>query len=598
MKSGTIDGFQWFAAYKKGAERIYAFREKLNNINYFPVPDSDTGNNLTVTFNGPIGAIRPDSSFSKTAASVAEHILRSARGNSGLIMAQFFQGLSEKGAFLDRVTPEEFSRLVNEAVPFVYSAVEKPVEGTMITVIREWADALTHGAEHENDFKLLLQSALEYARKSLEKTKAMIRSIKGKSCVDAGALGFVCFLEGMALSFEEPADNEDFKAETLSRLLEAEYEGKEVRTEEIPYRYCTEVYFSSAQCAEDLHSLLRDKGDSLIIAGGKERYRAHIHTNEPHDVIAALYSAGTVFEHKVDDMRREADVNHKRLSSIALVTDSAADIPPELADLYQIHIIPLNILFRGVSFQDKVTLSPRQLYSLMRSPAELPSSSQPSVETIRNRLLFLARHYESVLAITVAEKLSGTYQAFLKAAREIEKETSVPVTVFDSRLNSGAQGLLVLYAAQEIEKGKSLSQIVETLPEARAKTKIFVAPDNLETMVRGGRISPVKGWIARLTRFKPLVSLGEEGEGIIAGTAFSRKGIEKRILSEARAASEKDGIGAYAVVHSGAPDKACKLGEKLEKQLGFPPLYIMEISSVVALNAGLNAVAFCYRAHE
>ena len=595
MKIQKLDGPLFFSAAKKGAEAIFKNRETLNTLNFFPVPDSDTGNNLTVTLSGTLGAVEVDASFSRTLASMAEHVVRSARGNSGLILAQFIQGLHEVSTGVPHVSTRDFSHFVSRAVPAVYEAVEDPVEGTMITLIREWGEALQTLSRRMDDFRLLLASALVQAKESLDKTKDLLHTFKGKKSVDAGALGFYLFLEGMAGAFEETSVEGPLlfqEAPVNDSLLE----DKEIITDDIPYRYCTEVYFSSSEEPARLHALLRPMGDSLIIAGGEKRYRLHIHTNTPWEVMGTLVERGTVFSHKVDDMQREADVNHRRKAEVAIVTDSAADIPRELADFYQIHMIPLNILYKGVSFQDKLTLSPEQLYAFMESPAELPSSSQPSVEAVRQRLAFLARHYRAILVLSVAKELSGTYHAFVSAAEEIEKEFSIPVRVVDTRLNSGAQGLLVIRAAEAIEQGRSFSEVETLLEDEREKTGIIVALDNLRTMIRGGRLSTLQGWAARSLHLIPLVTLDHQGKGALAGKSFTRAGSERTILKRAQEAMEQGGIGTFAVVHSGAEERARALEKKLASLIGFPALFIMEISSGVALNAGLGAVAFCYRA--
>ena len=595
MKINKLDGPLFFSAAKKGAETIFKNRETLNTLNYFPVPDSDTGNNLTVTLSGTLGAVEVDASFSRTLASMAEHVVRSARGNSGLILAQFIQGLHEVSTGVAHVSTRDFSHFVSKAVPAVYDALEDPVEGTMITLIREWGEALQTLSRRMDDFRLLLASALIQAKSSLEKTKELLHTFKGKKSVDAGALGFYLFLEGMAGAFEETSVEDPLLFQEAP-VKDSHLEEKEIITDNIPYRYCTEIYFSSPEKPAHLHALLRSRGDSLIIAGGEQRYRLHIHTNTPWEVMGTLVEKGTVFSHKVDDMQREADVNHRRKAEIAIVTDSAADIPRELADLHQIHVIPLNILFKGVSFQDKITLSSDQLYAFMESPAELPSSSQPSVESMRQRLAFLARHYKAILVLSVAKELSGTYNAFLTAAEEVEKEFSIPISVLDTRLNSGAQGLLVIRAAEAITQGLSFNEVKLLLEEAREKTGIIVALDNLKTMIRGGRLSPLKGWAARFLHLKPLVTLDHRGKGALAGKSFTRTGSERKILKKAREAMELGGVEAFAVVHSGAEQRARLLEKKLASVIGRPALFIMEISSGVALNAGLGAVAFCYRA--
>jgi uncharacterized protein len=138
---------------------------------------------------------------------------------------------------------------------------------------------------------------------------------------------------------------------------------------------------------------------------------------------------------------------------------SIADIPQDLIDLHQIHVIPINLDIEDSGFLDKISIKPEQLYSLLDRVKEYPTSSQPSYSTVHQLLTFIAEHYESLIMISVSEALSGTYNVFLKAAESI-KESNKKITVINSRLNSGAQGLLVLKAARLIERGIDHDEIV------------------------------------------------------------------------------------------------------------------------------------------
>jgi DegV family protein with EDD domain len=163
--------------------------------------------------------------------------------------------------------------------------------------------------------------------------------------------------------------------------------------------------------------------------------------------------------------------------------------------------------------------------------------------------------------------------------------------VVDSRLNSGAQGLLVLRAAEMIAAGDPIATIVSTLERTRENTKIYVGVDTLKFMVKGGRVPPTLGVVGKVLNLKPIVSLDEMGAGIAFGKAFSRKGVLKKIKS---LLAEDLPVSHLCIVHGNAPDRAEAWKEQLEDAFGVTVDYITDISSVVAANSGPGAVAIAY----
>ncbi len=595
MKIKELDGKAFFKAFEHGAKLVEKNKKHLNDINFFPVPDSDTGNNMSITLTSVAIKVEPEKSIYKTIEAISDHSIQSARGNSGLILAQFFSGLYKKMVNKATLNTMDFARNVKKTIPYLYDNVDDPHEGTMITVIKDWAEKLPELAENIDDFVILFEESLSIAKESLEETKHILEVHKKKNSVDAGAQGFIYFLEGIIYYWKNTdTSNEDTKpGDELSEEDIANIDSNldELNEDDLKYRYCTEILLQTDLKNSIIKSALNDKGDSLIVASSKNNTRVHIHTNDPAEVAYILNDKGKIVEQKVDDMKFQVSINQGPKREIALITDSIADIPQNLIDKYEIHMIPLNMMIDGVSFLDRQTINLDYFFEYLENAEEFPSSSLPTADFIYNYLMKIKDRYKSMLVISVAEELSGTGKAFKQAIKKLKSEAELPVTYIDSRLNSGAQGLLVLKAAEETENSKSLDDIEKIIKEYRSKAKIYVNVNTFDYMVKGGRVSPMKGFIANLLNFKPIVSLDEEGKGVIKGKSLTRKGVSKKIEDLVVNINKKEPIDKYCIVHSRADQLAEEWENEITELLGFGPEYIMNISSVTALNAGPGSVA-------
>lgn len=352
--------------------------------------------------------------------------------------------------------------------------------------------------------------------------------------------------------------------------------------EAITERFCTEALLTDVSVGpSELKVLMKDMGSSLVVSGRSEKMRIHIHSNEPDQVMLKLRNYGTIIEQKVDDMLRQQQATSKNHPRIAVISDTIADIPSELADKYHIHFLPLYLIIDDVSYLDKFSITTNSFYEMMDTGKKF-STSQADRNTIERNLSFLMQNYDHVLVITVASKLSGTYNAIAQYAKNYPQ-----IHVFDSRQNSGAQGLVVLKAAKLAYKGKDIDYIVSFLEEFTKRTKIYVSVKTLKYMIRQGRISKVTGLIGKMINLKPVVSLGEDGSGIIADKAFSLSGNVRKIMKLVKKAPVEN----YIIVHSLDPVRAGKIASKVEAITGKKPEYIETISPIVAMNAGIGAVA-------
>jgi len=568
-----------------GAKNVIQEKNTLNAINVFPVPDGDTGSNLASMMTSIIERSKLGKTSEETIQSIVDAAIVGARGNSGIIFAQYIYGFS-MGLTKEEIDQELFAELAEKASDYAYNAISKPVEGTMITVMRAWANALKKLKGAALDFIDLMTRAYEVVLAELARTPEMLAVLKENKVVDAGAKGFVHFIEGFtkALKGEEveihAIENEHIEQLHVEHL------------EESQNRYCTEALIRGNNLdLNDIKSKLGFLGDSLVVAGSNKTVRVHIHSNTPDQVFTYLSQLGRLAEQKVDDMARQFEAANQRKYPIALVTDSIADLPSEYLDKYQVHMFPLNLLINETNYLDKITIQSSRFYEMMDSLDVYPTSSQPNAKTLENFFSFLTTYYKEIIVITVSKEMSGTYNAFVEAANKF-KETKI--SVINSKQNSGAEGLLVLRTAELIDQGLPFDEIVQKVEDLTAKSKILVSVKTLKYMVRSGRVSKTTGLIGKIANLKPIISIDEEGKGIIFDKGLSLKSANKKIEKHVQEISDVYGIDTYAIVHANAEDRALDYAQKFERMTGKKPAYIMDISTIVAMNAGLGTVAVAY----
>lgn len=588
-----LNGENLYKSFVSGAREVIKNKTELNDINVFPVADRDTGNNMASTMNYIIEEAKVLGTAKNTMNSIADAALTGARGNSGIIIAQYINGIFMSLNDDEEITIPGFAESIQNAFPHAYGAISDPMEGTMITVIREWAEAVYKRKDIANDFYELLGQPLDIANMSLEETTSKLKVLEKSKVVDSGAKGFVHFIHGFT-EFIKTGKIEE-KHEYLEEKIQVFPSHKEGS---LDYRYCTEALITDDNI--DLELLKKDlkiHGDSLIVAGNSNKARIHIHTNLPEKIFTTLREKGNIIQQKADDMRRQYEGSYDRRYNIALVTDSIADLPMEIMDQYQINLLPLNLVMEGTSYLDKVTMTPEIFYNRLDDLEEYPSSAQPSPKVIENLYSSLLENYDEILVISVAREQSGTNNLFLKAAEKMAKDGK-RIEVIDSKQNSGAEGLLVMKAAEMIHNGTSLDEIIEEIEKLRDKTKILVSVNTLKYMVRSGRLSKVTGIVAKIINLKPVVSLDEKGAGKIEDKAFSVKSNTKKIMNIIKTSHEKDKISRYSIVHANNPVGAEEYRVKCVEILGKEPEYIMNISTIVGMSAGVGSVAVAYMSEE
>ncbi len=596
MKAPFINGKFLYYAFIAGGHQILKNQSEINRINVFPVRDKDTGTNLASTVRAVIDNIAPHKSYKETINDIAEASLMGARGNSGVIFAQFLHGLSCETLNKPVITLSEFAESVKKSIPYIYEAIANPMEGTMLTVIKEWADFLYCKKDAMSDFSELIVHSLSVLQQSLSETTSKLKALNKTGFVDAGAKGFVLFIEGV-IDFIKNRNVRELVSHSNEKISLTHSEA--ITEEEITFRFCTEAIIKNLRVEKsELQTFLKENGDSVVVAGSQNICRIHVHTNHPAPLFHQLKDMGTITFQKVDDMVRQQETVTNRKWNIALVTDTTCDLSQELIDFYQIHMVSINLNFGNKHYLDKVTIQPEQFYHLLETEETFPTTSQINERTFTNLYSHLASHYDAIIAIHLSSQFSGLYANSLKAAQRIAKEFNKPIHVVDSKNLSGALGLLVLKTAQNIEAGHDVASVVEQLKKDIEQTKIFVSVRDLKFMIKGGRVSKPKGMIAGLLGLNPIISMDEHGKSLLFGKTFGQAFALKKIIKHIHKIGQGKTLWNYIVLHANHIEKAQEVADKMFALTGKKPVSIVNISPVIGMHAGIGAISISLLYHS
>ncbi|MDO7983483.1 MAG: DAK2 domain-containing protein [Pigeon pea little leaf phytoplasma] len=315
----TIDGLLFKEMVINGTINLKKNCQKINNLNVFPVPDGDTGTNMYMTMAEGIRHIYSlnENSIIEVSRVLANALIMNSKGNSGVILSQFFTGFSNKLILLKKnfINIEEFIQSLISGYQQAYSSIFSPVEGTILTVLRDSIEAVNN-QKNFNNIEELLNKIIEYAKKSLAKTPELLPILKESNVVDSGAAGLIYFFEGMLLCFQDSNISlqdfsKDFMISQESEVLDNHNIDKisDIKCLEIPYCYCTELVVNLYNLKEFDLSQLRKKfvkfGNSLIAIVNNNLLKIHIHTNKPGLVLTNALKYGFLIKSKIDNMKEQ-----------------------------------------------------------------------------------------------------------------------------------------------------------------------------------------------------------------------------------------------------------------------------------------------------
>ncbi|MEG0641963.1 MAG: DAK2 domain-containing protein [Clostridium sp.] len=319
-----------------GAYELENNKEYINSLNVFPVPDGDTGTNMSATIMSAAVEIRnAENTIDAVTSAASMGSLMGARGNSGVILSQLLRGMAKKLKSSNEVDTEVFAEALNEGVVTAYRAVMKPTEGTILTVARESAEESIMIAESTEDFEEFLTKVLEKAEETLSRTPDMLPALKQAGVVDAGGKGLCLIYLGMIKRLQGQILT---KEEVYTPKVQIQHTNT-INPEDIEFGYCTEFFIKTKnQNPDKFKNEIVKYGDSIVVVGTEELIKVHIHTDEPGTVLNEAMKLGYLSKIKIDNMREQhesiinsdEDANNNEIVSVeekeyAMVAVAAGD---------------------------------------------------------------------------------------------------------------------------------------------------------------------------------------------------------------------------------------------------------------------------------
>ncbi|WP_072469175.1 DAK2 domain-containing protein [Urinicoccus massiliensis] len=302
-----IEKNKFIEVLQSSVNNLLNHKEEVNALNVFPVPDGDTGTNMSLTIKSALEEVKrsEETDLGKLAKAAARGSLMGARGNSGVILSQYFRGLAEGLANLKDFTPAEVAHVLTQASKTTYNAVMKPTEGTILTVGRETAEFANRFSKKEPvDILLFLAEVLEAGKKSLANTPNLLPVLKEAKVVDAGGQGLIHILEGAYLALKGQGVQSLTGEETKDLPSQKAASREKISTDDIQFGYCTEFMIQTdSNDIDGFRNKLKPLGDCLLVVGGEGLIKTHIHTNHPGKALEYAVELGQLKDIKIDNMR-------------------------------------------------------------------------------------------------------------------------------------------------------------------------------------------------------------------------------------------------------------------------------------------------------
>ena len=598
LEIAYVDGPRLARSIFAAADWVAAGRDEINRINVYPVPDGDTGTNFSLTLRAVADALRAlgDAPLPETAQTMARAAVLGARGNSGMMLAHYLMGVAE--AFGDRTeaTTADIAVAVRRGADRLYASLDDPREGTILTVAREAAGAAERAAAETADVADFMRRLLAEGEAALARTPELMAVLKEAGVVDAGGKGFVRMIEGVVRCIEGdpilPVSAEDASSSTAPAAL------VEVAAER-DFQYCTEVLVRGEHLppANEVRAAMHTFGGSVQVAAAADILKIHVHTDTPEAVFSYATRWGRVEATKADDMRAQ----HRRLAHqdrrpVAIVADSSADLADPVLDRHHIALVPLQVVFGDETFRDRVELKPEEFYRRLRAARDLPTTSQPAPAEFVRVLRDARAEADEVVAVLLSGALSGT---FASAAAAVRAAGISNVHLVDSRSASLGLGMLALRGAELAESGWSGAAIAKELERLRARTGMLLTVDTYDNLLRSGRVSRGKAWLAGMLDVKPILSLDEAGRVVPVDRVRGRANLVPRVLGllEKRL-TPRPTVVRFGVVHTDAPEVAERVRTALVAAYRPRDCFVSLATGVLGTHVGPGAWAVFYQVEE
>ena len=476
MKYQKINGHDFYNMVVNASNRLLEESDFVNALNVFPVPDGDTGTNMSMTFKAAVKEIENlnSESIGETSKILAKGALMGARGNSGVILSQILRGISKGLEGKTEVDGKELAVAFEEGSKAAYKAVMRPTEGTILSVIRAAAESVTN--VEERNIIAVMEKVVTNAKIMLDKTPDLLPALKKAKVVDSGGMGLYIILQGMldALKNDIKAEIKDVAVKSAGATGAASTEDVDIK-----FGYCTEfIILGDAAKSKEFQDKIESLGDSMIVVGYEDVIKVHIHTNDPGKVLSNAVQYGELSKIKIDNMREE----HREV--LALKNEEAAsDVQKEVAPAES-----KKYAFISVAMGDGITrvLKDLGVDYVIEGGQTMNPSTQDMMECISklnaDHIFILPNNKNIIITKSIPQGITAitmfNYEAdvdaneeALKEALEMVKTGSVTYAVRDTEMD----GI-------EIKEGNMLG-LVESKIKTVGEDYFEVAKEVLESMI-------------------------------------------------------------------------------------------------------------------
>ncbi len=597
-----LDGRHYRQAIVAGADWVRHTREQINRINVFPVPDGDTGTNMALSLSATAAAVRAidEPHLGEVSRLAAEASILGAKGNSGVIMAHWFLGLAKAFSKEARLAAAELAPALKVASDSVYTAVENPVEGTIVSVMRSVGEAALDKAKSDQvHLTELMESLFDAAEVALARTPEQLAVLREANVVDAGALGYVNFLQGALRAVRGEPLPEPSEADLRVAVDQVAFEHD---TSDLSERYCTEVVVRGKGFeSERLKKLFRPMGSSLLVATTGSLFKLHVHTNHPDEVLKIAARQGSIVEQKVDDMLRQRDERGEERQrpvaaletqpdTVAVLCDSTADLPETVRREHGIEMAPLQVLFGDRVYRDQVDLSTEEFYRLLQTDPHHPTTSQPAPRAFVEALDRI-RSDRPAIVVTVSRGVSGTFTSAQSGAALAPHPR---VEVFDSESASLGLGMMTLNAARLASRGAEVDEILKWLSRWREDSGLVISLQTLEYLRRGGRIGAAKSLIGSLLGLRPIIA-DKDGKIVPVANARSEADAYDRAIARVKGVIEQGARVRLGLVEMATSGALARVEEELRRYFNVIELIRAPATGVVGVHTGPGAWGVFYQ---
>ncbi len=483
-----INGVLYRDMVISGACALENDKETINNLNVFPVPDGDTGINMSLTMSGVRGDYSNfEAPLGETAQKAANLMLRGARGNSGVILSLFFRGIAKAWKEKEEADCELILKGFGRGVSEAYKAVMNPTEGTILTVMRVMVESAKEAYDggvvaDEAELFHFMQKA---AKETLDRTPELLPILKQAGVVDSGGYGFLCAFNGMVAAL----DGNPVKAEAVKKTAQSQSTFDNFNTEDIKFAYCTECIvtksaeYQGENTASELHRYIGGMGDSVVFVDDSEIIKLHVHTNEPGKVITEALRFGSLYTVKIENMKEQhsnlTDGGAEAAAAEEEAAPAEAAAPAEITKKYGFVAVSMGdglaSLFTDLGVDVNVTggqtMNPSMddiLSAVESTPAEivyiLPNNKNIFMVSEQAAKVAEGRDVVVLNTVSVPEGVSAML-AFDETAEKDENTENMKAAI------DGVTTLSVTYAVRDTEIAGTTIRAGETLGLLNGKIK-------------------------------------------------------------------------------------------------------------------------------